>query len=110
VQQEALGRRWWARLQAWQILLRDQLARIDVHASFWPDRLHFHHRGVGAGTRSAGDGGGARAGGRRRAPGKQAAVSPEERESTPVMFDNPPFVRPFEPLVASPGAAQVRGI
>jgi len=76
----------------------------------WPDRLHFHHRGVGAGTRSAE---------MEAAPEResanallvsQAAGQPEERESTPVMFDNRLSFRPFEPLVRSPGAAQVRGI
>lgn len=98
-QQKALARIWRPRLQGWQILLRDQLARIDVNISFGQTDYTFVIEGwaperdlprmEAALEREAGD----------ALVVTRLPVSPEEQKSAPVMFDNPPLVKPFEPLV-----------
>jgi V/A-type H+-transporting ATPase subunit I len=98
-QQETLGRSWRPRLRAWQLLLRDQLARIDVHTSFGQTDYTFIIEGwaperdlpelEAALQREVGD----------ALLVTRLPLGPEERKSAPVMFDNPPFVKPFEPLV-----------
>jgi V/A-type H+-transporting ATPase subunit I len=97
--QQALGRAWRARLQVWEILLRDQLARIDIHASFGQTDYTFVLEGwvpernlpemETALQREVGD----------ALLVARLPLSPEEQKSAPVMFDNTPFVKPFEPLV-----------
>jgi V/A-type H+/Na+-transporting ATPase subunit I len=97
--QAALAQKWRARLQAWQILLRDQLARIDVQASFGQTDYTFIIEGwvlerdlpaiEGSLEREVGG----------AVLLIRLPISLEEQESAPVMFGNPPLVKPFEPLV-----------
>lgn len=97
--QAALAAKWRGRLQAWQILLRDQLAWIDVQTSFGETDYTFIIEGwvlerdlpaiETALEREAGD----------AVLLTRVPVSREEQEAAPVMFGNPPLVKPFEPLV-----------
>lgn len=98
-QQQALAEAWRPRLLAWQALLRDRLAQIDVCTSFGQTDYTFVIEGWIP---------------KRRLAELQAALarevgpellvvelplSPQEKQSAPVLFDNPLLVRPFEPLV-----------
>ena len=98
-QQAELAQRWRPRLLAWQALLRDQLAQIDVCTNFGQTDYTFVIEGWLpecrlAEVRSTLE----------HEVGDEVVITelpprPEQQENTPVAFDNPSFVKPFEPLV-----------
>jgi V/A-type H+-transporting ATPase subunit I len=98
-QQETLAQRWRPRLLAWQALLWDQLAQIEVCANFGQTDYTFVIEGWVPERRLAG----LRAALEDQSGSEvvitELAVRPEEQENVPVAFDNPLLVRPFEPLV-----------
>jgi V/A-type H+-transporting ATPase subunit I len=98
-QQKALAHHWRPRLLAWQALLMDYLAQIEVCANFGQTNYTFVIEGWVP---------------KRRLAALQAAleddsgsevvitelpIRPEEQANVPVAFDNPLLVKPFEPLV-----------
>ncbi|HEX9923306.1 MAG TPA: V-type ATP synthase subunit I [Anaerolineae bacterium] len=98
-QQKALAYHWRPRLLAWQALLMDYLAQIEVCANFGQTNYTFVIEGWVP---------------KRRLAALQAAleddsgsevvitelpIRPEEQANVPVAFDNPLLVKPFEPLV-----------
>jgi V/A-type H+-transporting ATPase subunit I len=98
-EQTSLAQRWRPRLLAWQALLRDRLAEIDVCANFGQTDYTFIIEGWLPERRLA-----EMQAALAREAGLEVIVvelppGPEEQQQAPVMFDNPLFVRPFEPLV-----------
>jgi V/A-type H+-transporting ATPase subunit I len=98
-QQAALARAWRPRLLAWQALLRDHLAQLDVRTDFGQTDYTFVIEGWVPERRLA----------EMRTALEQAVghevlmtvlpLRAEEQAQAPVMFDNPRYVRPFEPLL-----------
>ena len=98
-QQETLAQQWQPRLQTWQALLRDYLAQIDICTNFGQTDYTFVIEGwtpehqltklKAALASEVGD----------EVIVVDLPLRPEEKKQTPVMFDNPFFVKPFEPLV-----------
>jgi V/A-type H+-transporting ATPase subunit I len=98
-QLEILAQHWRPRLLTWQALLRDRLAQIDICTNFGQTDYTFVVEGwvpkrrlaevQATLEREAGD----------EVVITELPLRPEEKESAPVAFDNPSFVKPFEPLV-----------
>jgi V/A-type H+-transporting ATPase subunit I len=98
-QQKSLAQRWRPRLLVWKALLRDQLAQIEVCTNFGQTDYTFVVEGWVPECRLAevrtsleekvGD----------EVIITEVPPGPEQKENTPVAFDNPSFVKPFEPLV-----------
>jgi V/A-type H+-transporting ATPase subunit I len=98
-QQKKLAQHWLPRLLMWQALLRDHLAQIDVYTSFGQTDYTFVIEGwvprrrlaevETALARGIGD----------EVVITEVPIRPDEQELVPVAFDNPLFIRPFEPLV-----------
>lgn len=98
-EQANLARQWRPRLLVWRALLRDHLAQIDVCANFGQTDYTFviegwipKHRLAELESTLA------------RQVGNEVIVTelpvgPDDRAQMPVVFDNPNFARPFEPLV-----------
>ncbi|MBN1218658.1 MAG: hypothetical protein JXM69_07010 [Anaerolineae bacterium] len=98
-QRENLAQQWRPRLLTWQALLRDYLAQIDVCTNFGQTDYTFvingwvpEHQLARIETALASE------------VGDEVMIvnlplRPEEEAQAPVMFDNPSFVKPFEPLV-----------
>lgn len=98
-QQETLAQRWRPRLLTWQALLRDHLAQIDVCTHFGQTDYTFIIEGwvlerqlEQLQSTLAHEVGG-------EVIVSRLPLRPEEEQGAPVAFDNPSFVRPFEPLV-----------
>ncbi|MEW5958684.1 MAG: V-type ATP synthase subunit I [Chloroflexota bacterium] len=98
-QQAALAQRWRPRLLTWQALLRDQLAQIDVCTNFGQTDYTFVIEGwvpepqlALIGTALAGEVG-------NEVMVVNLPLRSEEKKQAPVQFDNPAWVKPFEPLV-----------
>jgi V/A-type H+-transporting ATPase subunit I len=99
IQQQALARSWRSRLLAWQALLDDHLAQIDVRSHFGQTDYTFVIEGW-VPERSLPDMEVAL----QREIGDEVIVvklplTAEAKAHAPVMFDNPFFIKPFEPLV-----------
>ena len=98
-QQKSLAQRWCPRLLAWQALLHDQLAQIEVCTNFGQTDYTFVVEGWVPTCRLAevrssledkvGD----------EVIITELPPQPEQKENIPVAFDNPSLVKPFEPLV-----------
>ena len=98
-QQAALAQRWSPRLLAWQALLRNHLAQIDVGTNFGQTDYTFVIEGWApkdevaalqtALTHEVGD----------EIVLTVLPLRPEDEAQAPVAFANPAFARPFEPLV-----------
>jgi len=98
-QQRALAQQWQPRLLTWQALLRDQLAQIEVIGRLGRTDYTFIiegwlPQGQVAALQTA----------LAAAVGNEVIVtvvpvSAAEQKAAPVAFDNPAFVKPFEPLV-----------
>jgi V/A-type H+-transporting ATPase subunit I len=98
-QQQALAHTWRPRLLTWQALLRDHLAQVDVCTHFgqtdytfiiegWVPRRRLAEMEVVL-AREVGD----------EVLVAELSLGAEEEKLAPVMFDNPAFVKPFEPLI-----------
>jgi len=98
-QQHALAQAWRPRLLAWQTLLRDHLAQIDVRTHFGVTDYTFAIEGWVPERRLAE----LQATLEREAGGEVIVtvlpLTEEEKKRTPVMLENPAFARPFEPLI-----------
>ncbi|MCL4296734.1 MAG: hypothetical protein KJ077_13440 [Anaerolineae bacterium] len=95
----ALARTWRSRLVAWQGLLRDQLAQLEVQTQLGQTDYTFIVEGWAPESRLEQ----IRAA-LRREVGEEALLielplSPAEQEQAPVLFANPRLVTPFEPLL-----------
>ena len=98
-QLKALAQTWRPRFLTWQALLHDHLAQVDVRTRFGQTEYTFVIEGwvpqrrlaemQAALLREVGD----------EVLVTELPLDPEEKRHAPVMFDNPAFVRPFEPLV-----------
>ncbi len=99
-ERERLVQTWRPKLLTWQALLRDHLAQIDVQTNFGQTDYTFIIEGWIPENQLA-----------RLEATLQAEVgdelvvttvplSAEEKQQAPVQFDNPVFVKPFEPLVS----------
>lgn len=98
-QQADLAQTWRARLLTWQGLLRDHLAEIDVRTNFGQTDYTFVIEGWAPAHRLA-----ELEAALAREVGDEVLLSelpldPASKAQAPVMFDNPFFVRPFEPLI-----------
>ena len=98
-QQRLLAQRLRPRLLVWQALLRDQLAQIDVCTKFGQTDYTFViegwlPKGRLAEVQATFE----------REVGDEVVITElpplsDQKENTPVAFDNPPLVKPFEPLI-----------
>lgn len=98
-QRAALAHRWRPRLLAWQGLLRDYLAQIEICANFGQTDYTFVIEGWLPQRRLA-----VLRAALEEESGSEVVITElpirlEEQESVPVAFDNPLLVKPFEPLV-----------
>lgn len=108
-QREKLAQAWRPRLLAWQALLRDNLAQIDVCPNFGQTDYTFIIEGWVPESRleqleavlhkDLDD----------QAFVARLPFGPKEKERAPVVFKNPPLVQPFEPLVQLLGLPSYRG-
>lgn len=95
--QTLLAQQWRPRLLAWQGLLRDHLAQLEICTHFGQTEYVFVIEGWLPQTRLT-----ELEAMLKREVGDEILVEllpPTEPEQTPVLFDNPGLVRPFEPLV-----------
>jgi len=99
-QQESLAQHWRPRLRTWQALLQDHLARIDVCPDFGQTDYTFVIEGwvpqqqlPELTTALARDLNG-------EVIVTRSPLTPDDQPQTPIMFANPGWARPFEPLVA----------
>ncbi|MCG3212493.1 MAG: hypothetical protein FOGNACKC_06163 [Anaerolineae bacterium] len=98
-EQAQVARQWQSRLLMWQALLRDRLAQIDVCTRLGHTDYTFVLEGwipqgrvaelTAALVKTVGD----------EVLVNVLPLSPAEKEAAPVAFDNPAFIKPFEPLV-----------
>lgn len=98
-QQRSLAQTWRPRLLTWQALLHDHLAQIDVCTNFGQTDYTFIVEGwipeprlaelEVALQREVGD----------EVLVTELTLAPEEKKQAPVMFNNRPLVKPFEPLM-----------
>lgn len=96
-QQHLLAQQWRSHLLAWQTLLRDHLAQLELCAQFGQTDYTFVIEGWLPQTRLT-----ELEINLKREVGEEIIIEVlplAEQESVPVLFDNPRLVRPFEPLV-----------
>jgi V/A-type H+-transporting ATPase subunit I len=99
-QQHLLAQTWRPRFLAWQAILRDQLAQLDVLTHFGQTDYTFVIEGWTPAAQLA-----QIEAGLKHNLGEDVLVvtlplSPAEQEHAPILFNNPRLVKPFEPLVS----------
>lgn len=99
-QLQSLAQRWRFPLLTWQALLRDDLARVEICTNLGQTNYTFVIKGwVPRGNLAEIEATLIHEVGQEVVM-VEVPLNPDEQEQAPVAFDNPRFVRPFEPLVS----------